>query len=86
MQPSFQESHFKTIMPALPSPLAPLAVCLALASGILHAQDKNNPSDFVGLPSTGKVDDSQVVKARHGAAAADAAPGNASANASANAS
>ncbi len=80
MQPSFQESHFKTIMPALPSPLAPLALCLALASGVLHAQDKNNPSDFVGLPSTGKVDDSQVVKARHGAAAADAASGNASGN------
>ena len=44
------------------------ALFLALVTGIAHAQD-----GFVGLPTTGKVDDSRVLSARHGnAAAADA--------------
>lgn len=66
------------------SPLR-LALCLALATGLVHAQD-----GFVGLPTTGKVDDSRVVSARHGTGAAEVkegpgkeAPGKAPAPASA---
>ena len=45
------------------SPLR-FALCLAFATGIAHAQD-----GYVGLPTTGKIDDSRVVSARHGSAA-----------------
>ncbi|MEW6021021.1 MAG: hypothetical protein AB1807_02660 [Pseudomonadota bacterium] len=54
-------------MMLLHSPLR-FAVCLVLASGAVHAQD-----GFVGLPTTGKVDDSRVVSARHGTAAPEQA-------------
>jgi len=54
------------MMPAR-SPLS-LTLCFALAAGFAHAQD-----GFAGLPSTGKVDDSRVVSARHGATAPEEA-------------
>ena len=47
----------------VPSPLR-FALCFSLACGAAHAQD-----GFVGLPSTGKVDDSRVLSARHGTTA-----------------
>ena len=56
------------MMPVLSSSPLRLAVCLALLSTAPHAQDKGD-TGFVGLPSTGKIDDSRVVEARHGAAA-----------------
>lgn len=46
------------------------ALCLALLSGPLRAQDggKEQAGGFVGLPATGKVDDSEVLATRHGGA------------------
>ena len=52
------------------------AVCLALVSASLHAQDKDGDRapGYVGLPVTGKVNDSQVMATRHGGSAPGAAP------------
>lgn len=63
-------------MPVLAASRTRLAVCLALVSPFLHAQEGNRDKDpgFVGLPNTGRIDASQVVAERHGAGAAGAAP------------